>query len=74
MGELKMEGLLSQIFKGTPLAGIGITPQLVQNEIKIEITEQQFKELIFKGLDERGKKAVNIKLENGKLIVTIKLF
>ena len=69
-----MEGLLSQIFKGTPLAGLGIQPALTQNELKFELTEQQFKELILKGLDERGKKAVDISIEDKKIVVKIRLF
>ncbi len=69
-----MEGLLSQIFKGTPLANLGIQPALTQNELTITLTEQQFKQMILQGLDERGKKAVNIKIEDKKIIITIKLF
>ena len=69
-----MEGLLSQIFKGTPLANLGISPMLTQNELKIELTEAQFKQMILQGLDERGRKAVDIKIEDKKIIVTIRLF
>jgi len=69
-----MEGLLSQIFKNTPLANLGIQPLLTQNELKIELTEEQFKQMVFQGLDERGKKAVDIKIENKKIVVIVKLF
>lgn len=69
-----MEGLLSQIFKNTPLANLGIQPALTQNELTITLTEQQFKELIFRGLDERGKKAVDISIEDKKIVIKIRLF
>ena len=69
-----MEGLLSQIFKNTPLANLGIQPALTQNELKIELTEHQFKQMILQGLDERGKKAVDIKIEDKKIIIVVRLF
>jgi len=69
-----MEGLLSQIFKNTPLAGMNITPQLVNRDLVITLTEEQFKQIILAGLDERGKRAVDIKLEQGRLIIKIRLF
>ena len=74
MGELKMEGLLSQIFRNTPLAQLNITPQLVNRDLVITLTEEQFKQLILSGLDERGRRAVDIKLEQGRLIIKIRLF
>ena len=69
-----MEGLLSQIFRNTPLASMNITPQLVNRDLVITLSEEQFKQIILSGLDERGKRAVDIKLEQGRLIIKIRLF
>jgi hypothetical protein len=72
------EGLLSSLFKGTMLSNIGLRPQVMDKDIVIEISEQQFKEMVFSGFTgenrTRALNSVDIKLLEGKIIVKIKLF
>jgi hypothetical protein len=76
MGELKMseEGILKMMLEGSPLKGLGVSPQIFQNDIVIELTEEQLKNLLLEKADERAKRSVNIKIENGKLVLRIKLW
>ncbi len=76
LGDEKMSeaGILTNLLKQTPMAGLNLTPQLTQNEIVIEMTEQQLRELLLQSADERAKKAVSIQLKEGKLVLIIKLF
>ncbi|MEM2446862.1 MAG: hypothetical protein QW734_09410 [Candidatus Bathyarchaeia archaeon] len=68
------EGLLSGLLKGTPLANLNIIPQLTQNEIVIEMTQEQLRSLLLEKSDERAKKAVTVECHEGKLMLKIRLF
>jgi hypothetical protein len=76
MGELSMseEGILKMMMEGSPLKGIGVMPKVLDNDIVVELTEEQLKSILLEKADERAKRAVSIKLENGKLILRIKLW
>jgi len=69
-----MSGLLGDLFKQFNLLGIKSKPELLNNELVITITEQEFKEVVFKGLDERAKNNISIELKDGKMIIKVKLF
>jgi len=68
------EGLLKNILQGTPFASLNLMPQLAQNEIVIEMTQEQLKTMLLQNTDERAKKSVNVELHEGKLVLRIKLF
>jgi len=68
------EGLLKGLLQGTPFASLNLIPQLTQNEIIIEFTEEQLKTMLLQNTDERAKKSVNVELHEGKLVLKIKLF
>jgi hypothetical protein len=76
--ENPVEGLISQMLKGTALNGIGVMPKLEERDLTIEITEQQFKDLIFANLKPEDKarvsSAVQIKILDGKVVLKIRLF
>ena len=82
MGELDMnetpEGLLSGMLKGTPLGGLGLTPKMFERDLVIELTEQQFKDMVFSGMKEpdksRAMQSIDIKIEQGKIIIKVRLF
>jgi len=75
MGELSMsEGLLRGLLQGTPLANLNLIPQLTQNEIVIEITQEQLRNLLLQNTDDRARQAVTIELHEGKLTLKIRLF
>jgi len=69
-----MSGLLSEMLKGTPLAKTGVMPKLVGNEIVIEITEEQLKQIAFQGIKPEILKHIDLKIVNGKVIMKIRLF
>jgi len=68
------EGLFKTLLTGTPLANLNILPQLTQNEIVIEITQEQLKSLLLERTDERAKRSVTIECHEGKIVLKIKLF
>ena len=76
MGELKMSGagLLGDMFRNLKALGLTVMPQLQQNELVLEITEEDFKKMALGNLDERAKNSISVKLTEGKLIIKIRLF
>jgi len=68
------EGLLRGLLQGTPLANLNLMPQLTQNEIVIEITQEQLRNLLLQNTDDRARQAVTIELHEGKLTLKIRLF
>lgn len=68
------EGLLKGLLQGTPLANLNLMPQLTQNEIVIEITQEQLRNLLLQNTDDRARQAVTIELHEGKLTLKIRLF
>jgi hypothetical protein len=77
MGE-NVEGLLSGMLKGTPLSGLGISPKMFDRDLVIELTEQQFKDMVFSGMKEpdksRAMNSIDIKISEGKITVRVRLF
>ncbi len=69
-----MEGLISSLLKGTPAEKLGIMPQVIDKDIVIELNENQIREMILSGVDERFKNNISIKLLDGKIVVKVKLF
>jgi hypothetical protein len=82
MGESIMseapEGLISGLFKGTPLSGLGLTPKILERDLIIEMTEQQFKDLVFSGMKpedkSRAMQSIDIKIGDGKITIKVRLF
>jgi len=72
--EQPMKGLLSSILDGTPLKSLGITPQILQRDLVIELTTQQLRDIILQNADERAKQSVSLELHEGKLVLKIRLF
>jgi len=69
-----MGGLLSELIKQANNIGLSLRPQLTSNEIVLEFTEKEFLEATTKGIDPKHKDAINIKFENGKMVIRIRLF
>jgi len=67
-------GLLGEMFKNFQALGISTKPQLMNNEIVLEITEEDFKNMALKNVDERAKQAISIKLLDGKAVIKIRIF
>lgn len=76
MGEVP-EGLISGMFKGMPLGGLGVTPRMLDKDLVIELTEQQFKDMVFSGMKEPDKskamQSIDIKISDGKIIIKVRL-
>jgi len=76
MGE-EPEGLISSMFKGMPLGSLGVTPRMLDKNLIIELTEQQFKDMVFSGMKEpdksRAMQSIDIKISDGKIIIKVRL-
>ena len=68
------EGLLSDLLKQMMNIGLKGKPQLNQNELVIEFTEEDFLEATTKNVDPRFKQSIKIEFQQGKMIIRIKLF
>jgi hypothetical protein len=66
-----MSGIVSDLFKG--ILPSTVRPILSDNNIVIKITEEEFKEMALRGIDERFKANMSIKLKEGYIEITVKL-
>jgi hypothetical protein len=67
-------GLLGDLFGKTPFGMAGITPQLSQKEIVVEMTQEQLRVMLLQNADARAKDSVTIELHEGILVLKIRLF
>jgi len=65
------EGLITQIMKA--FGNIG-TPRLTDKEIVIEITPQEFENIVLKSFPPDKRNLVKIELHEGKLVIKVRLF
>jgi hypothetical protein len=72
--DLAEAGILKTLFEAMPVGMQGIKPQLTQNELVIEFTEDQLREMLLKNADERAKQSVTLQLLDKKLVIKIRLF
>lgn len=73
MDKLKGDSMITDMFKSTPLGSVGLIPKLENQEIILEINEHQLKEMILKGVDDRVKRNINLKIETGKIVISVRL-
>jgi hypothetical protein len=66
-----MAGIISDMFKG--ILPSTVRPILLDNNIVIKITEEEFKEMALRGVDERFKANLSIKLKEGYIEITVRL-
>jgi len=71
---LATSGLLSGILTQTRLGELGVTPQLSQREIVVELTTDQFRTMLLQNADARAKDSVTVELHEGKLVLRIRLW
>lgn len=69
-----MSGILSDMMKQLSLAGLNLKPELLNNELTITFTEDDFIQATTKGLDERARNSISVKFMEGKMVIKIKLF
>jgi hypothetical protein len=76
LGGLKLgeTGFLKGMLDTTPLKGLGITPQLLEREIVIELTTEQLKAMLLQNADAKAKESVTIEIHEGKLTLKIRLW
>jgi hypothetical protein len=74
MAEKIPEGMLKGLLSQMGLPSLATQPMLTQNEILITITEQEMDQVMKRGLDERAKNNISLKIENGKVIIKMKLW
>ncbi len=68
-----LEGIIKSAFKGTPLAGVNVIPKLDMQDLVIEITEQQFRDMVLANTDEKAKRCIDIKIGEGKITIKVRL-
>jgi hypothetical protein len=66
-----MSGIVSDLFKG--ILPSTVRPILSENNIVIKISEEEFKEMALRGIDEKFKANMSIKLKEGYIEITVKL-
>jgi len=66
-----MAGLLDGMFKG--ILPASVKPEISGNEIKIRITESEFIEMATKGVDDRIRQSMRIRIVEGAIEVTVRL-
>lgn len=66
-----MAGLIPTMFQG--ILPQTVKPAIEGNEIKIVITEQEFKEMAFRGIDERVRPNITLKILEGKIELSVRL-
>jgi len=74
MSQTEPTGLLRDLLKGTAFGGVGLTPQFMEREIVIELTQDQLKQMLLEKADERAKSSVTLELKEGKMILKIRLW
>jgi hypothetical protein len=67
-------GLIKGLFDKSPLSGMGISPQLLDRDLVIELTVEQLKNMLLQNADERAKNSIQIELHEGKLTLKIRLW
>jgi hypothetical protein len=65
------EGLLKGMFAG--VLPSTVIPKLEGQELKLTITESEFIEMATKGIDDRIKRAMTIKIKEGYIEITVRL-
>lgn len=65
------EGLLNKMFAG--VLPSTVVPKLENQELKLNITEKEFTEMATRGLDERVKNSMTLRLKEGVIEITVRL-
>lgn len=71
MDDVTPKGLLGSVFSG--ILPPSVKPQLADNVLTIKITEEEFKQIAFRGLDERVKNAFEIRIREGYIEIKVRL-
>ena len=69
-----VEGLLSPLLSQLSALGIKLNPQMINNELVIEVTENDVQNAILKDANPQIKNLVKIELHEGKMVIKVKLF
>lgn len=72
--DIHHQSLLGVILQGLNIQGAKVKPILENNVLKIELDENQVKEIAFKDLNPQQRSVMDIKLREGKMVIYIKLF
>jgi hypothetical protein len=67
------EGLLGEVFKNLAVLGLRPAPQQIPNQFTLEWTEDEFKKYLLSNVDVKIQNAIDVKIVQGKIVITIKL-
>ncbi len=67
-------GLLTDLFKRMRALGFGKQPHFENNSIIIEMSEEEFKQVVLANMPQQQRDAVSIEFRDGKLRIIIRLW
>jgi hypothetical protein len=67
------QGLLGEVFKNLAVLGLRPAQTQIPNTFTLEWTEDEFKKYLLSNVDVKIQNAIDVKILNGKIVITIKL-
>ena len=67
------EGLLTRFMQEVAKFGIHPKPALTQNELTFEISADELKNALLKGVDPRIANAMSVEVHEGKIVIKVRL-
>jgi hypothetical protein len=67
-------GLMKDMLSQIGLGQLSTPPTMENQEITITITEQEMEQVMKKGLDERTKNSITLKITDGKVLIKVRLW
>lgn len=67
-------GMLSGLFNNLGKAGISAKPQMKENMLTFDITQQELSELAMKDMPAQSRNSIRLECHEGKLTVVVKLW
>jgi len=68
------EGLLTRFIQEMSKFGIHPKPSLTQNELTFEISAEELRQALLKGVDPRVANSIGVEVHEGKIVIRVRLF
>ena len=68
------EGLLTRFIQEVAKFGIHPKPSLTQNELTFEISAEELRQALLKGVDPRVANSIGVEVHEGKIVIRVRLF
>jgi len=67
------QGLLSAFLQEMSKLGIHPKPSLTQNELTFEISEDELRQALLKGVDPRVANSISVEVKEGRIVIKVRL-